>query len=342
MMKAMICTKYKSRSALKLASLKKPRLAADEVLIKVIAASLQTADWRVQSLQMPLGMGLLARLFLGITKPRCQILGTEVAGIVEDVGYSVTEFKPGDAVIAALGANFGGHAEFVKIKESGAIAHKPAAMTFQEAACVSFGGLTALDFLKHRAKVKLHEHVLINGASGAVGSAAIQIARSLGAEVTAVCSRENFDLARSLGATHMIDYREESFWELPKKYDVVFDLMNTFTLGQGLRSLRRGGRLVLISAGLPQMIGGSVVAALAHKHFICGVTVDSKELLQELLALVVSGCYRGVVDKEYGLEQISQAYEYLEERHKRGSVVLNVWTPERLRDWLKEHPTTDA
>lgn len=342
MMKAMICTEYKNPCALKLADLKKPRLAADEVLIKVFAASLQTADWRVQSLKMPMGMGLMARLFLGITKPRCQVLGTEVAGIVEDVGYSVTEFKPGDAVIAALGANFGGHAEFVKIKESGAIAPKPAAMTFQEAACVSFGGLTALDFLKYKAKVKAHEQVLVNGASGAVGSAAIQIARGLGAEVTAVCSRENFDLARSLGASHLIDYREESFWELSKKYDVVFDLMSSFTLVQGFRSLRSGGRLILISAGLPQMMGGVLMAAFSNKCFICGVTFDTKERLMELLDLVKGGHYRSVVDKEYGLEQISRAYQYLEERHKRGSVVLNVWNPEQLRNWLKDYPTTDT
>lgn len=324
MMKAIICSKYKTPSALKLTIVSKPQLAHDEVLIKVIAASLQTADWRVQGLRMPTGMGLFARFFLGFTKPRCKVLGTEVAGIIDDIGPEVKTFKRGEAVIASLGASFGGHAEFAKINESGAIVLKPTLMSFQQASCLSFGGLTALNFLKYKAKVKPHDRVLINGASGAVGSAAIQIARILGAEVTAVCSRENFALASELGATHLIDYHEESFWDLSKTYDVVFDLMNSFKLGAGLRTLHKGGRLILIAAGLPQMLAAPLVPLLTDKHLICGVTIDSKERLQELLELAKAGQYRSVVDREYPLAHIHKAYQYLGQRHKRGNVVINV------------------
>ncbi|MES2769513.1 MAG: NAD(P)-dependent alcohol dehydrogenase [Bdellovibrionota bacterium] len=320
----MFCTGYRSLDYLRLVDVDKPVLGESDLLIEVKFSSVQTADWRIQSFEMPKGMGTLARLIFGFSKPRQPILGTEISGVIKATGPNVKTFKVGDEVVAVLGAKFGGHAEFIKVKEDSLILKKPSNMKFQEAACLSFGGLTALDFLKYKANVKSREHVLIHGASGAVGLAAIQIAKHLGAVVTAVCSQENFPLVRSIGADFVLDYSKEAFWKSETKYDVIFDIIGNFKISEGLDSLKDFGRLVLIAAGLEQMLFGSVQTISTKKKVITGVGAESKDLLLELIQLYERGQYKSIIDREYSLEQIPEAYKYTSGRHKRGNVVINI------------------
>src|SRR6185503_5275455 len=225
-MKAFICTKYGSPEVLELREVQKPVPKNDEILIKVHATTVSSGDWRVRSRELPRGFGLIGRLVLGLRRPRQPILGTELAGEVEAVGKDVRAFKPGDAVFAFSGAKMGCHAEYKVVRQDSPIAPKPPNLTYDEAATLSFGNMTALDFLR-RANLRPGEAVLVNGASGAVGVAAVQLAKHFGAHVTAVCSRGNHDLVRSLGADEMIDHTTQDFAANAKTYDVIVDTAGT-------------------------------------------------------------------------------------------------------------------
>ena len=324
MMKAAVCTGYKSLDALKIGDVGKPIIAPNEILIRVAASSVQTADWRIQSMEMPPGMGFLAKLVFGFSKPKISILGTEVSGTVEALGSEVKSFKLGDPVMAAFGATFGGHAEFAKIKDTAAICQKPKNLTFEEAACISFGGLTALEYLKYKTKLQKNENILITGASGSVGVAAIQIAKYLGAQITAVCSPSNFALVQSLGADHCIDYHQSNFWEMETKYDVIFDSVHNFSVKQALPVLKEHGRLVLITAGLNEMIFSPLYTLGSTKKVVTGVSQDTKERLLELIDLIDQGHLKSIIDKKYSLNQIKEAFGYVGDRHKRGNVVITL------------------
>ena len=212
-MKAVVYTKYGPPNVVALAEVPKPAPKVHEVLIRIHATTVTTGDWRARSLEMPPGFGLLARLVFGVFGPRKSILGTELAGEIEAVGKAVTRFKPGDQVFAFTGASYGCHAEYRTISEAGMIALKPANLSFEEAAALSFGGTTALSFLQGKGGIKRGDKVLIVGASGGVGTAAVQIAKHFGAKVTGVCSTANLELVRSIGADKVIDYTKEDFGE---------------------------------------------------------------------------------------------------------------------------------
>lgn len=322
-MKAMLCLGYKSLDYLQLTEVDLPTIDKNELLIQVKCTSVQIADWRVQNLEMPEGMGVLAKLIFGFSKPRNPILGTEVSGIVKEVGANVTNFQVGDEVIAVLGAKFGGHAEYIKVRENSLVIEKPKNMNFKEAACLSFGGLTALDYLKYKAKVQSGEHVLINGASGSVGLASIQIAKYLGAKVTAVCSEKKNSLVRSLGADYTLDYNKEDFWS-SKKYDVVFDTVGKLRIPEGLSCLNKNGRLVLVAADLKQMVFGKARTIASDKKIVMGVATESKSLLSELIMIYESGHYKTVIDREYSLSELPQAFSYTGKHNKSGNLVVNV------------------
>ena len=253
-MRAVVYSKYGPPGVVALADVPKPIPRKREVLIRIHATTVTTADWRARSLHMPAGFGVLGRLVFGLFGPRKPILGTELAGVVEAVGSAVTRFAPGDPVLAFTGARYGSHAEYRTIAEDGMIAKKPANLTFEEAASLSFGATNALSFLR-KAGIQRGDEVLVVGASGNVGTAAVQLAKHFGAKVTAVCSTANLELVRSIGADAVIDYTREDFAEQRDRYDIIVDTTGTATMRRCEASLKQNGRLVAIQGSLAQMLG---------------------------------------------------------------------------------------
>jgi NADPH:quinone reductase-like Zn-dependent oxidoreductase len=323
-MKAVYCTRYGSVENLKIVEIEKPEISEEEILVQVVSSTVQTADWRIRTMSMPGGMTFMGKLVFGFSKLRQPILGTEFSGKITAVGKKVNAFKPGDEIIAATGAKLGAHAEFVKISQHGVVVKKPSSLSFQESASLPFGGLTALGFLKYRAKLKAGEKVLINGASGAVGVAAIQIAKILGAQITAVSSKGNAAICQELGANHVIDYSENNFWQQNQKYDVIFDVVGTLEASQIIKALETNGRLVLISAGIGQMLGAFFRNLFSKQEIIFGVANESKENLEELVRLAETRKYKAVIDKEFSINEIAQAHQHVENKRKRGNVVVNI------------------
>lgn len=320
-MKAIVYERYGSPDVLELKEVAKPTPRDNEVLIKTHATTVTSGDWRVRSLNVPLGFGLISRLFFGVFRPRQPILGTELAGEVESVGKGVKKFKIGDQVFAFTGASMGCHAEYKCMPEDGAVALKPANLTYDEAAAISFGGTTALDFLR-RGKLQRGEKVLVNGASGAVGTAAVQLARCFGADVTGVCSAANVELVRSLGASHVIDYTKEDFTKNGETYDVIVDTAGTAPFSRSKGSLRERGRLLLVLGRLPDMLQIPWVSLTSSKKIIAGPASERAEDLRFLAELAETGKFKPVIGRRYPFEQIAEAHRYVDTGHKRGNVVI--------------------
>jgi NADPH:quinone reductase-like Zn-dependent oxidoreductase len=324
-MKAMVYHRYGPPSVVALAEVAKPAPRHNEVLVRIRATTVTTGDWRARSLDLPPGFGPLGRLVFGVFGPRQPILGTEMAGVIEAIGRSVTRFAVGDEVFAHTGASYGCHAEYRAVAENGLIALKPRNLSFEEAASLSFGGTTALDRLKTKGGVKPGESVLIVGASGGVGTAAVQVAKHLGAEVTAVCSAVNADLVRSIGADRVIDYRSEDFATTGERWDVILDTTGTVPLSRCEHALNPGGRLVIVlNASLAQALGWERPAKGSGKSVIAGVVDVRIEDMQYLARLAETGEYRAVIDRSYPLELAAEAHAYVDTGRKRGSVVLSV------------------
>jgi NADPH:quinone reductase-like Zn-dependent oxidoreductase len=303
--------------------LEKPTPKDDEVLIRIHATTVTAADWRARSLEMPRGFGLMGRLFFGLSKPRQPILGTELAGTIEATGKDVKKFKPGDEVFAFPGAALGGHAEYRCLREDRPIVRKPSNLGFEEAAALSFGGTTALDFLR-RAKLSSGEKVLVNGASGNVGTAAVQLARHFGAVVTGVCSSANVELVRSLGATRVIDYTKEDFTEDGETYDVIVDTAGTAPYSRCRHSLTERGRLLVVLGGLGELLLAPWVSMTTHRTVFAGPAGERAADLEELATLAEAGAYKAVIDRRYPLEEIVEAHRYVDSGRKRGSVVITL------------------
>jgi NADPH:quinone reductase-like Zn-dependent oxidoreductase len=293
------------------------------VLVRVHATTVSAADWRVRSLMMPRGFGVIGRLALGPFRPRQPILGTELAGDVVDVGRSVTRFKPGDRVFAFTGAAMGAYVEYKCLPEDGPFAPIPPNLDYVQAAALSFGGATMLDFFR-RAALRRSERVLVNGASGAVGTAAVQLARHFGAHVTAVCSAANHDLVRGLGAEHLIDYAREDFARSSARFDVIVDIAGTAPFARSHAVLAKGGRLLLVLASLQELLLAPWHSWTSGLKVIGGPAAERNEYLHELSALASAGCFRPVIDRVYPLDRIIDAHEYVDRGHKRGNVVVTL------------------
>jgi NADPH:quinone reductase-like Zn-dependent oxidoreductase len=315
-MKAAVCERYGPPEVVRIREITAPVPADREVLVKALATTVNIGDARLRALRVPRGFSLLVRLSSGITKPRQPIFGFEVAGRVEAVGAAVTGFQPGDRVVASRGFKMGCHAEFVTVDEQGAIARLPEQLSYQDAVSLCFGGATALYFFR-QGKLAAGETVLINGASGAVGTMAVQLAKHTGAEVTAVCSGANADLVRSLGADHVIDYTAEDFTRNGRRYDVIMDNHGNAPYSRVKDSLNPGGRLLLVIGDLWQML-----AATWQKAVIGGTPSLRVEDYRTLLSLAARGELKPVIDTTLPFARIVEAHRRVDSGHKVGSVVL--------------------
>jgi NADPH:quinone reductase-like Zn-dependent oxidoreductase len=263
------------------------------------------------------------RLFFGLTKPKKQILGGVLSGVIEAVGKNVIRFKCGDPIFGSAGISFGAYAEYICLQDTAILDVKPENISHEQAATITFGGLTALYFLR-KAKIKPGQKILIIGASGAVGTAAIQLAKHLGAIVTGVCSTENVDLVKALGADYVIDYTKEDFAKKNHNYDMVFDTVNKAPVKDCMKSLSNNGILILSAAGLNEMVQGMWASKTNKVKVIMGVSKEIQENLSFLKELIEAGKYKPVIDKTYSLEQMSEAHTYVELGHKKGNVAIMV------------------
>jgi len=317
-------TKYGSSNVITQVNLPKPTPKPKEVLVRIFATTVSAGDWRARSLTMPKGLGLMGRLVFGITGPRKPILGTEFSGVIEAVGAEVTNYQPGDAVIGFPGAAFGAHAEFITMPADGKLTLKPDNIGFEHAAAIPFGATTAYDFLVNKAMLQKGERVLINGASGSVGSACVQIAKHLGAHVTGVCSGGNAEMVRGLGADHVIDYRTQDVVKAGTNYDMVVDTVGTLPWAQAKHTIRDGGKMVLIAGITSDMFLGRIKARLAGKKMVGGVASEHRDILEAVVKLAAQGAFQPVIDRSYAFDDMKAAHAHVDTGRKKGNVVVRV------------------
>ncbi len=326
-MKAMVYHNYGSPDVLKLEEVRKPTPADDEVLIKVHAASANAGDWHLLR-----GEPFLVRLMAGLRKPKDTILGADVAGRVEAVGESVTRFRPGDAVFGDLSeSGFGAFAEYVSAPEN-ALVPKPAKLSFEEAAAVPSAATTALQALRDKGRIQPGQRVLVNGASGGVGSFAVQIAKSFGADVTGVCSTRNLEMVRSLGADHVIDYTQEDYTQNGRRYDLIVDAAAYRPFSDSQRALNPNGIYVLIGGSGAQFLQATLLGPWASmtgdKKVATLLKKPNSEDLAFLADLLETGDVAPVIDRAYAFREIPEALRYLENGHAKGKVVINRYDKE--------------
>lgn len=314
-MKAVLFERYGPPEVLQLREIEKPVPQDNEVLVRIFATTVTKGDVRMRSFSVPAGQWLLARLYLGVRGPKRKVLGMELAGKIEAAGSQVTRFKPGDPVFAStFEVNFGGYAEYKCLPQDGVLALKPANLTYEEAAAAVGGGLTALRCLR-QGNLQKGQKVLIYGASGAVGTNAVQLARHyFGTEVTGVCSTANLELVKSLGASRVIDYTQRDFTQSDERYDVIFDAVAKVPASQAKKALKQTRKST--SGGIYLNV---------HKHSnrdsSYGTLAEELNLLKELIE---TGMYRPVIDRCYPLEQIVDAHHYVDQDHKKGNVAILV------------------
>jgi NADPH:quinone reductase-like Zn-dependent oxidoreductase len=323
-MKAVVCSQYGSPEVLEIKEVKKPVPKENEVLVKVFATTVNGADARIRGAVFPSVFNFPVKLVMGFKGPRKSILGVELAGRVETAGNKVTRFKTGDAVFASTGASFGAHAEYICLPEKAVMATLPSNMTYEEAAAVPHCALAALHFLR-KGKVGQGSKVLIHGASGGIGTFAVQIAKSMGAEVTGVCSTANLNLVKSIGADKVIDYTKD---ELPLKgadYDVIFDTVGKGPVKTYIDALKEKGiYLSAVHLELSRIITGIKASLTSSKKIIGGAAPYTTENLEFLKKLIEAGQLKTVIDKIYSFEQIREAHRYVDRGHKKGNIIISV------------------
>ncbi len=318
-----MCSKYGLPDVLQIKEVERPTPKDNELLIRVHAATVTKGDCELRSLKIPLLWQLVGRIGFGFRGPRKRILGQELAGEIESVGKAVKLFKKGDQVFAFTGFRLGAYAEYTCLPERGRMATKPANMTYEEAAAVPVGGLHALHCLR-KGNIKSGQEVLIIGAGGTVGTIAVQLAKSSGAEVTAVDSASKLDVLRSIGADKVIDYTKDDFAKSGDTYDVIFDAVGRSSFSGCLRSLKENGIYLLGNPGLSQVVRGLWTSMTSSKKVTGGMVSYSAEDLIFLRELIEAGKIRSVIDRRYPLEQIAEAHRYVDAGQKTGNVVITV------------------
>jgi len=328
--RAVVYDRYGPPEVLRLEDVERPVPKEDEVLVRVHATTVNRLDTatREANRRSGLAISLMGRLVLGLRRPRHRILGTEFAGEVETVGAAVSEFAVGDRVFGNSGLRFGAHAEYIAIPASARIAHMPAGMSFEEAAPVTDGALNALTCLK-QADLRKGRTILIYGASGAIGTAGVQLARAFGADVTAVCNTKNLELVRSLGADRVIDYTQDDFTTNGQTYDVILDAVGKLSFRRCRRSLQPNG-IYLPTDGFANLMWALVTSRSQGKKVLFQIPPrQTKEDVLFLKELIETGRYRPVIDRRYRLEDVIEAARYVETEQKTGNVVLTVLNDER-------------
>lgn len=319
-MKAITCNRYGSPDVFQLVDIEQPTPKSNELLIEICASAVNSADWRLRK-----GEPFAVRLFFGFSRPKYPVLGGVFSGKVVAVGKKVRKFKIGDEVFGstALEHGFGTYAAFKTLSEDAPIALKPNNISHEEAAAIPFGGTTALHFLK-KANIQKGQKVLINGASGAVGTAMLQLAKFYGAEVTAMCSASNMDLVKSLGADAVVDYTKTDLSGIKTQFDMIIDCVNKLSISQMRQKLAKKGKLILVSAGLGQMLAGVWISMTGSQKVITGLISETATDMDFLKSLVENGQLKPVIDKIYPLEEMAAAHEYIEKGHKKGNVAIKI------------------
>ena len=328
-MKAVVWTKYGSPDGLAWQDIPKPVPEDNEILIKIHATTLTAGDSEMRRLQLPLMLGFPFRLYVGLRKPqRIKVLGQELAGEVEAIGKDVTKYKVGDPVFGTTGFGFGAHAEYICLPENpnemqGALAIKPNNISFAEAAAIPTAGFEALHFLRH-ANLQTGQKVLVFGAGGSIGTFSVQIAKTYGAEVTAVDHTTKMDMLRELGADHLIDYTQENFTKNGKRYDVIIDVVGKFGTLRRLKSLTKKGRYYLANPGISHLLIGSWISLTSRKKLIVQSAAQAEEDLLFLKELIELGKLKVIIGKTFPLEETAAAHRYVETGQKIGNVVITV------------------
>jgi NADPH:quinone reductase-like Zn-dependent oxidoreductase len=324
-MKTVVCTKYGPPEVLQLEEVEKPIPVDKEVLIKIFATTVSSADYRIRGAKFPPLPWLPMRIAVGFRGPRKKILGMELAGEIESVGKDVKRFRVGDQVFGStFDSGFGAYAQYKCLPEEAVLAPKPANMTYEEAAGVFFGGHTALHFLR-KGNIQRGQKVLIYGASGCIGTFAIQLAKHFGAEVTGVCSTTNTEMVKSLGADKVIDYTKEDFAKSGQTYEIIFDTLGKSPFSGSVRSLKkRGFYLRAVHMELSPIVRGLWTKLTTSKKVIGGMAGEKTEDLIFLKELIEAGKLKSVIDRRYPLEQIVEAHRYVDKGHKKGNVVITV------------------
>lgn len=317
-MRAAVYFKYGPPEVFQVKQVEKPIPQKNDILIRVKATAVNSGDWRLRKADP-----WAVRLFFGLTKPKIHILGSVFSGEVESVGEDVKHFKVGDFVFGHTDMNLGSYAEYLCISDTASIALKPANTSHKEAAVIPFGGVTALHFIK-KAMIKPGQRVLVVGASGAVGTAAVQLAKSFGADVTGVCSTANIALVESIGADKVIDYTKEDFNKNGEMYDVIFDTVKAISVSRSKKSLNKNGVMILGATGISEMLQGLWISMTSSKKIITGVIRHKAEDIIFLKELIEKDKFKPVIDRIYPLEQIAEAHAYVEKGHKKGNVVITM------------------
>lgn len=320
-MKAIVCTEYGPPDVLQLKEIDTPIPKDNEVLIRIYATTVTSADIRIRRADP-----FAVKFFYGLRRPKPNtILGCALAGDIAAIGPNVKQFHVGDPVFANTGTSLGANAEYICLPEEGAVAPKPTNMTYEEAAAVPFGATTSLVFLKTKGKIQPGQQVLIYGASGALGMAAVQLAKAFGAEVTGVCSTAKLELVKSLGADAVIDYTQSDFTQNGQTYDMIFDTSGKSSFSGCLKSLKPNGLyLRAVHFDLVSVLRGLWVSLTNSKKVIGGVVIERKDDLMVLKDLIEAGKLISLIDRRYRLEQTAEAHRYAEQGQKQGHIIINV------------------
>jgi NADPH:quinone reductase-like Zn-dependent oxidoreductase len=327
--KAILHSQYGSSDLLQFKEVDRPAPKDNEVLIAIRATTVSTGDCNVRNFTfVTKSMRPIAKLMFGIGKPwQARILGTELAGEVEGAGQHVTRFTIGDRVIASTGMAGGGHAQYACLPETGAMAIKPDSLSWEEAVAIPFGANTALYYLRHLGKIQAGQDVVIIGASGAIGSAAVQLAKHFGATVTGVCSGANVELVKSLGADTVIDYTKEDFTKNGATYDLIFDVVGATTFDRCQHSLNPEGVFLQNIMELSDVVRALWTSVTGSKKIKGGVAIGNQKGMRLIADLAAAGTLKPVIDRSYPLAQTAEAFKYVEQGHKKGNVVITVAHP---------------